>query len=83
MIGSSVVTGNFDKFIIHQFSYAKFKNCGFGHWTVSCPKKDEVMPVLVGDSFLVDSFLLRQGEAEPEEQLAILEQVNENWRRNK
>ena len=41
------------------------------------------MPVLVGDSFLVDSFLLRQGEAEPEEQLAVLEQVNENWRRNK
>ena len=59
---------------------AKCKHCGYGHWTVSCPKK-EATPSQEGDNFLVDSFLIKDGEPEPADQTALLDKVIENWRR--
>ena len=68
-------------FLFTFTSQARCKDCGIGHWTVSCPrKKGRVTEELSGDTILVERFLIKAGDPEPEEQLALLDRLKEDWR---
>ena len=68
-------------YLHYIISKAKCKDCGVGHWTVSCPRKNEtVSGSLSGDCILIEKFIIKTDEPEPEEQLVLLEKMKEDWR---
>ena len=55
-----------------------------GHWTVSCPTKALTVQIIDlsdrTDSDVVESVILQDGEAEPEDQKALWNSIVQNWR---
>ena len=48
---------------------------------MSCPRKNEtVSGSLSGDCILIEKFIIKTDEPEPEEQLVLLEKMKEDWR---
>ena len=60
---------------------AKCKHCGEGHWTVSCPLKKTIPDQeRIGDNYLVEGFLVREGDPEPEDKSTLLANILERFR---